>query len=260
MVDLPPALAPFVASISVDGVPAEGDLREPGPYKILPRPFPVLGFQTRGRLRVVRGESEETLSRSGVTGLCTSHRWFRPASGTRTVLVVLKPEGAFSLLGHDLGALADEHVALADVLSPGPLRILEEQLAEAPSDEAAAGRVTSFLLSLAERSRPQVHPAVAAATRRILKRGGSERIERIAGDLAISRRQLERLFRLQIGLPPKRFASLARFDWVLRHLDRRTSWTDLALEAGYADQAHLIRSFAELSGSTPERYARGGPA
>jgi AraC-like DNA-binding protein len=162
----------------------------------------------------------------------------------------------FSLLQHDLSALADQHVALAALLSPGRVRSLEEQLAETASDEDAAGLVASFLLSLAEASRSAIHPAVAAATRRILERHGSERIEQIADDENISRRQLERLFHLQIGLPPKRFAALARFDWVLRHLDRRSSWTDLALDAGYADQAHLIRSFAELAGVTPDRYAR----
>jgi len=102
-----------------------------------------------------------------------------------------------------------------------------------------------------------VHPAVQAAARRLLAGHGRERVEPIAADLGISRRQLERLFRLQIGLPPKRFASLVRFDWIVRHLDGRASWTDLALEAGYADQAHLIRSFSELAGTTPERYVRG---
>lgn len=239
-----------MAGISVEGTSSG----PPGPYKVLPKPFPVLGFQTRGRLGVLRGSGEELLSRSGVTGLCTSHRWFRPEAGTRTVLVTLKTEGAFSLLGQDLGQLTEGHVALADFLPAGPLRTLEARIAEARSDREAADLVASFLLSLAERSRRPVHPAVAAAARRLLAGHGSERVERIADALGISRRQLERLFRLQIGLPPKRFASLARFDWVVRHLEARASWTDLALEAGYADQAHLIRSFADFAGTTPERH------
>lgn len=232
----------------------------PDPYKVLPRPFPVLGFQIRGRLSVLRGAGEETLSRSGITGLCTSHRWFRPEPGTRTVLAVLKPEGAFSFLGQNLGALTEGHVDLAALLPPEPIRSLEERIAEAPSDRAGAGLITDFLLCLAERSQFPVHPAVRATTRRMLAGHGRERMEPIAADLGISRRQLERLFRLQIGLSPKRFASLVRFDWVVRHLHGRASWTDLALEAGYADQAHLIRSFSELAGITPERYVRdAGP-
>lgn len=259
---LPSALSPYVAGFWIEAEMGEGIRSDPPePYKVLPGPFPVLGFQIRGRLRVLRGAGEETLSRSGITGLCTSPRWFRPEPGTRTVLAVLKPEAAFSFLGQDLGALADGHVDLAALLPPGPLQALEERVAEAPSGRAGAGLITDFLVSLAERSRRAVHPAVQAATRRILAGNGRERVEPIAADLGISRRQLERLFRLQIGLPPKRFASLARFDWVVRHLGGRKSWTDLALDAGYADQAHLIRSFSELAGTTPERYVRGaGPA
>ena len=258
---LPSALAPYVAGLWIEAEAGEGAGTDPpGPYKVLPGPFPVLGFQIRGRLNVLRGVGEETLSRSGITGLCTSPRWFRPEPETRTVLAVLKPEAAFSFLAQDLGALAEEHVDLAALLPPGPLRILEESISEAPSGRAGAGLITDFLVSLAERSRFRVHPAVQAAARRLLAGHGRERVEPIAADLGISRRQLERLFRLQIGLPPKRFASLVRFDWVVRHLDHRASWTDLALEAGYADQAHLIRSFSELAGTTPERYVRGaGP-
>jgi AraC-like DNA-binding protein len=36
--------------------------------------------------------------------------------------------------------------------------------------------------------------------------------------------------------------------------NREISWTDLAIEAGYYDQAHLINEFQEFCGSTPEEY------
>lgn len=249
---VPPSLAPFVAGMSIQETVSKGAI--PAPYKILPRPFPVLGFQSRGRIEVLRGSGEDLLSPTGITGLCTSHRWFRSRLGTRTVLVVLKPYGAFPLLGQDLSALTDQHAGLESLLPAAPLRLLEERLAESRSDAEAAALVGAFLQSLAERSRASVHTAVAQATRRMLAEHGSEPVERIADDLGVGRRHLERLFRLQVGLAPKRFASLARFDWVVRHLDRRSSWTDLALEAGYADQAHLIRSFAAFAGTTPGRH------
>jgi hypothetical protein len=63
---VPPFLAPFVAGMSIQETLEEGAL--PDPYKILPRPFPVLGFQSRGRIGVLRESGEDLLSPCGFTG------------------------------------------------------------------------------------------------------------------------------------------------------------------------------------------------
>jgi AraC-like DNA-binding protein len=136
---------------------------------------------------------------------------------------------------------------------------VEERLAEARSAEEVARTVEFFLLSLLDRSRRTVHPVVLEAAGRIAAGWGGERIETVARDLGVSRRQMERLFLAQVGVGPKRFASLARLQWVLANLDRRRSWADLAFEAGYADQAHFVRTFRERVGMTPGEYARALP-
>jgi AraC-like DNA-binding protein len=53
---------------------------------------------------------------------------------------------------------------------------------------------------------------------------------------------------------PKEFASLVRFRWVLANLERHRSWSDLALAAGYSDQAHFVRSFTRRAGMTPTQF------
>lgn len=254
-IPLNPALAPYVEEIFVED-PLAVSPAGTEPYRVLPKPCPVIGFQSRGRLNVLRQERPETLSRCGITGVQTTFRRFEAEPGTRTVLVVLKPFGAYPLLGCDMNEVADAHVGLDAVLSPSWMSCVEERLAEARSTDEVARTVESFLLSLLDRSRRTVHPVVTEAAGRIAAGRGGERIETVARDLGVSRRQMERLFLAQVGVRPKGFASLSRLQWVLANLDRRRSWADLAFEAGYSDQAHFVRTFRERVGMTPGEYAR----
>jgi AraC-like DNA-binding protein len=256
---IPPApeLAPYVREILV-----QDSASEPGgePYTVFPGPCPVLGFQYQGRLAVVRETGGELLSRSGVTGLQTSPRRFQARPDTRTVLVVLEPAAGFLLLGHPMDELAERHAGLGTLVPEALLRPLQDDLPEAGTAQGRAAAVQSFLLSLLRRSSPRSapHPAVRAMLDRILRQRGASLIEPLVREVGISRRQIERLFLQQVGLGPKRFSALVRFDAVLRRLPEadRSSWADLALDAGYADQPHLIREFTRHAGMSPGRLAR----
>jgi len=72
----------------------------------------------------------------------------------------------------------------------------------------------------------------------------------------VSKRQMERLLKTQVGLGPKQFAELARFAGLLKRLSGRRSWADLAFEAGFADQSHFVRSFTQFAGIPPTEYVR----
>lgn len=84
----------------------------------------------------------------------------------------------------------------------------------------------------------------------------------VADDWAITGRQVERKVRGLTGTSPKRLASLARFQRV-----RDAIWADpavdlarLAAASGFADQAHMTRSFRRFAGQTPARFAREAAA
>jgi AraC-like DNA-binding protein len=227
-----------------------------GAYKILPKPWAVLGFQYRGRLSVVRDSGDELLSRGGVTGIQKEFRLFRPDLGARTIIVNLKPHAAFRLLGCPMDQIANAHVPLDAVLKGSTIRELERRIVDAPSIEGAARIIGNFVLRMCEHSRHAIHPAVAAAVERAVAGGGDLPIDEMAAHGGVSRRQLERLFLLQVGTSPKQFASIARFHWTVKRLAHYPRSIDLAYDAGYADQAHFIRSFARQAGVTPGRYGR----
>jgi AraC-like DNA-binding protein len=169
--------------------------------------------------------------------------------------VWLAPLGAYTLLGLPMDQLAGHTVDLTELFGAAGRR-LGDQLREAPTWRRRFGLLDEFLLRRLERG-PQPSPEVARVWRRLLATAGAAPIGQLAGEVGWSHKHLIARFRQQVGLPPKTAARLLRFDQVWRPLEARRArldWADLAREAGYADQAHLIRDFREFTGTTPTAF------
>jgi AraC-like DNA-binding protein len=166
----------------------------------------------------------------------------------------LAPLGAYTLLGLPMEQLSGQTVDLVDVLGPAGRR-LAEQLREAPTWRQRFTMFDEFLLRRLDRG-PRPSPEVAWAWERLVATGGAVPIGRIAREVGWSHRHLIARFRQQVGLRPKTAARLVRFDRVWRRLDDPTplDWGQLARDAGYADQAHLIRDFRRFTGTTPTDF------
>lgn len=231
-----PALRDRVVAIDVIDH-AGGDVR------VLPSTGAVLGLQVCGRVRA----GDELLSTVGVTGVQASARRYEYVGPTVSVLVRFTPQGA-SCLGVPASELADRSVALADLLSPGRACELSERLGEADDARERVSTVEALLLELAWQPDPLIDRALT-----LLGAGPDERslVASVARSLAISERQLERRFLARVGVTPKRFASLRRFEQAIAIARTSASLTDAALAAGYYDQSHFIRDVRRFAGATP---------
>jgi AraC-like DNA-binding protein len=76
--------------------------------------------------------------------------------------------------------------------------------------------------------------------------------------VGLSARRFIELFRNQVGLAPKVFCRIRRFQKVLRTVEKQgdVDWTAVALSCGYFDQAHFIHDFRAFSGINPSTYLR----
>jgi AraC-like DNA-binding protein len=168
--------------------------------------------------------------------------------------VWLAPLGAYTLLGLPMGELRGHTVDLVDVLGADGRR-LAEQLREAATWPYRFALLDRFLLRRLLRG-PRPAPEVDWAWRRLAATAGAVPIGRLAGEVGWSHKHLITRFRQQVGLAPKTAARLVRFDGVWRRLDQQQppDWADLARQAGYADQAHLIRDFRQFTGTTPTGF------
>lgn len=94
---------------------------------------------------------------------------------------------------------------------------------------------------------------VRSALLAINQSDGSEEISAIAAKVGLSPRQLQRRFQARVGLTPKEYARIRRMRVALtKGLEERPKgWAAVAAETGYADQAHLSRDAAALTGLSP---------
>jgi AraC-like DNA-binding protein len=103
---------------------------------------------------------------------------------------------------------------------------------------------------------PARHPAVGFALRELHHAPGRT-IGQVREQTGVSERRFIELFHRQVGLTPKLYARVRRFQTAIRRI--RTGcpvdWTDVALGCGYFDQAHLIHDFRAISGLKPGEYA-----
>ncbi len=96
---------------------------------------------------------------------------------------------------------------------------------------------------------PALMHAVSVAT----TAHGLVRVDELASVARVTPRQLERQFALHVGLSPKRFLRILRFQHVIGALREPapSNWPDLAVQHGFYDQAHFINDFRSFTGETP---------
>jgi AraC-like DNA-binding protein len=89
--------------------------------------------------------------------------------------------------------------------------------------------------------------------------GGRTTIDSLAHLAGVSRQHLTRVFRERVGLSPKTYCRLARFQSALVYARAgdRIDWARVAYDLGYADQSHMIAEFREFSSLTPHMLAAG---
>ena len=83
-------------------------------------------------------------------------------------------------------------------------------------------------------------------------------VAELSDEIGISSRRLVDVFSQQVGLTPKLFARVQRFQNVIQNLppEQDVDWTDVALGCGYYDQAHFIHDFRSFSGLSPSTYLK----
>ena len=91
---------------------------------------------------------------------------------------------------------------------------------------------------------------MTAAIATLRASGGNAAIDRLARSAGLGRRQFERRFSEHVGLSPRLFGRIVRFQRAVRHLGAE-SGAAIAARCGYADQAHLIREIRRFAGQTP---------
>jgi AraC-like DNA-binding protein len=167
-------------------------------------------------------------------------------AGERVAGVRMRPGGAVPLLGIDAADLRDGGVALERVWGDAGRR-----LEQALEDDGGDGAVALLVTALREQARRSAapDPLVHAAVDQL--RDPRTRVEALAGELAVSARQLRRRFETAVGYGPKRLARVLRLERALTAARCGDELAQAAVMAGYADQAHFAHDCRALAGVSP---------
>jgi AraC-like DNA-binding protein len=226
------------------------DLAEHEPYtaQVLPNPSVNLSV---------------TNTEADVTGL-VRRRYDRHLVGRGYAVGARFRPGCFRpLIDFEVSALTDRHRPISEVLGRDTTRLRHDIAAEADTD-GRVGLLTDFLAA----ARPAPDPVatqVAAVVAQVAQRRDITRVAQVAEIAGWTVRQLQRIFSDYVGAGPKWVIQRFRLQdaAVAAAAAERVDWAALAVELGFADQAHLTRAFTATIGLPPGAYAtraQPGPA
>ncbi|WP_308126094.1 helix-turn-helix domain-containing protein [Nonomuraea ceibae] len=249
------ALAPFVATLS----PYELGPGPAGLHRGLPSSTVSITIPEADALEIAwlgRPASRERF-RAVVAGLHLDPAELRQEGGTRGVWLTLSPPGAAALLGVPASALAGQVADLADV-APA-MAHLPERLAACRSWPHRRALVEAALIAGLARHRASTGGPGLRATLAALS--GTGRVQEAARLLGCSRRHLSATVRAGLGVTPKEYQRLLRFEAARGRLVAAAragtvSLAAVAAASGFADQAHFTREWRAMAGCAPAEWLR----
>ena len=166
--------------------------------------------------------------------------------------VHFKPGGAFPFFNMPANEFQNTHVALETLWGSKKADELRTRLLEAPTSQHKFRVMESFLNACA--IQPLIrHRAVSFALNNFAY---ARSIADVTEQIGLSSTRFIQVFREEVGLTPKLFSRVQRFQQVLKLIARgqHIEWADVALVCGYFDQAHFIHDFQAFSGLNPVSY------
>lgn len=178
-------------------------------------------------------------------------------SETRIFAVRFFPGGAHYFHGMPTHLFTGGNYRLED-LWPESIAVIGERIMEAQNFNERVRIMDEYLNQLLLRKRTNDCDLMKNLLHRIFVSAGSVGVKELAECEAISERQLNRKFGQWIGISPKKFSEVVRFQSVLHSIQSGgdLDWTELALKHSFFDQAHLIRNFRRFYGDSPLTAAK----
>ncbi len=248
-----PSLMPFIKCFWILENSAEDGGREL--QKVLPDACPELIVHYGDRFRIRSGSNIRQQPYAFLFGPITRPIEIGPSGRTGMIAARFYPGALSAFLPFSVKEITDRYVALHTVFGAQAGALEKSLRASSSFDEQMVGLLEDFLLS--KRSARAFTPVLKQTTlRQITDPQQAVKIEALSKQLNIGRRHLERKFNDQVGMSPRLFLRIVRFQNVFRIIRNKTikNLTDLTYRAGYFDQSHFNRDFKAFTGMSPKDY------
>ena len=180
-----------------------------------------------------------------------------PSGKDSEMIVVEFHKGkAFPFIKDMMHALTD-HVVDAELVLKNNILELREKLIEEKDVDRKLRLLEKNLLDFYLNSLKE-NPFVDFVITRILQTPDQTCLKKLAEKVGYTQKHIIKIFKDHVGVPPKEFLKIIRFQQALAEIERHKniSWTTLAIDCGFYDQSHFIADFKTFSGFTPQEYIR----
>jgi AraC-like DNA-binding protein len=202
-------------------------------------------------------QSKKELPALFLYGQTVHHRELHTSGPLKTVGICFYPHVLHSVFGLDANELTDTCVDI-NLLLRVQEKSLIEQLNEAPRTTSQITLLSDYLLKKIRHNNRDRDVTTDYALTTFFTSQGNVSLKELQELLNVSERSLERNFKQRVGISPRLFARICRFQASLRQLRNSShhKLSDIAFDNGYADQSHFIRAFKEFTGLSPYQYQK----
>lgn len=194
-----------------------------------------------------------TYKRSWISGMKTEYILI-DASVTSMAGVHFKPGGAFPFFNFPLSELKNKTIELDD-LWDHQIHSVRDAILNTAAIENKFSVLEDFCLKKI-RKNYEPHVLLTYAIDQLQQSPQLWTIEKLSGKAGITPKHLINLFKVHVGLSPRQFARIVKFQKLVKLVEQQRSieWAPLAYECGYYDQSHFIKEFRSFSGINPSVY------
>ena len=229
----------------------EKDDPSPVEEKIIPDGFAELVFHYGDHYLIRLKNQWEVQSKNLYAGQISKFFFLRNSGISRVLGVKLKPTAFTQLYKIPADQFTDKVVDLSQIpgLKDTPF---QRDLHHLKNPHEKISVLNQYFRT---RSDGYNHGPADHAVEMIFSMRGMISIKELCSALHISERQLERIFKRYIGLSPKFYCRIIRFNYIFQCiLNKDNKWVDVVHSAGFYDQSHFIRNFKSFTGEEPSSY------
>jgi AraC-like DNA-binding protein len=218
-----------------------------------PRPEQCIAFYPRGSelTEVIPDGSIIKKPRSVITGQFTNRINRYSSNEFMIFIVVFKPGALHRLTGISFHHVMNKHIDLEAVF-PTETRRVNERLNSSNDYTEMISIIEAYLLSMAKNIKIESRPSDQVVLL-LANKPQKYSLDWLARQACLSPRQLERKFYQYLGICPKTFARIVRFDqsYNMRLKNPKDDWLSIAAACGYHDYQHMVRDYKAFANATP---------
>lgn len=192
-----------------------------------------------------------------LVGMFSRYQIIDSADLAHLIGIVFRPGGTIPFFSTCSHLFTNLETSLEDIWN-SEARSLREQLCEVLTPQAKFDHLEAALLRRLRLNKSTTpHPLVGYALQNLDAAPGATTISELTRSIGLSPRRFSELFSRHVGISPKLYARIQRFQQTVQMLHRGTEvpWAELALTCGYYDQSHFANDFRAFSGISPTTYS-----